>query len=491
MALKTCFLPHFPHHLQGRPKPAASSLLACRLNKLRDLALPDVAGLLGSLLPRDFFASAPDVQAQRERIYTPVTVLWAFLFQVLNPGMACQEVVGKVRAWMLKRPVNPRRPSLDSSAYCEARLALSFNLVKAFGAALVHYLQQRAASTWLWCGRPVKVIDATSFSMPDTFDNQRQWPQPGAQKKGCGFPVVKALGVFCLSTGGWLGYALSRWNRHDLALWQQVAHLLHKGDVLLGDAGFCAWALMAELSGRGVDSVLRLHQRRSKDMRNGTPLGRGDRLQTWRKPAQRPDGSPWDKRAWNKLPAQIKVRVVKVPIERKGFRTTCVWLATTLTDAKAYPKEKLAELYYRRWSIELFFRDIKTTMHMEVLRCKSPAMIEKEIAMHAAAYNAVRGLILGSAIVHHTELGRVSFKGALDLLRQWLPRAAVWYDKPRKLADWLDELLTAIAQVQNAHRPERREPRAKKRRPKCYQLLTKPRHKFREIAHRENYRRAA
>jgi hypothetical protein len=146
---------------------------------------------------------------------------------------------------------------------------------------------------------------------------------------------------------------------------------------------------------------------------------------------------------------------------------------------------------YRRWSIELFFRDIKTTMHMEVLRCKSPAMIEKEIAMHAAAYNAIRGLILNSAIVHQQELGRVSFKGALDLLRQWLPRAAACYDKPGKLRDWLDELLTSIAQVQNPHRPGRREPRAKKRRPKSYQMLTKPRHKFREIAHRENYRRAA
>jgi len=491
MSLKTCFLPHFPHLLQGRPKRSAASVLAGRLDKLQNLALPDVSALVGSLLPKDFFASAPDVNAQRVRIYTPVTVLWAFLFQVLHPGMACQEVVGKVRAWMLCRPVDPKRPSLDSSAYCDARGVLSFNLVKAFGAALIHYLQQRAASTWLWCGRPVKVIDATSFSMPDTLPNQRRWPQPSAQKKGCGFPVVKALGVFCLSTGGWLGYALSRWNRHDLALWQKVAHLLHKGDVLLGDAGFCAWSLMAELSQRGVDSVFRLHQKRCKDMRNGTPLGKGDRLQTWRKPAQRPCGSPWSQRAWNKLPAQISVRVVKVPIECKGFRTTCVWLATTLADAKTYPKEKLAELYYRRWSIELFFRDIKTTMHMEVLRCKSPAMIEKEIAMHAAAYNAIRGLILNSAVVHQQELGRVSFKGALDLLRQWLPRAAACYDKPRKLRDWLDELLTSIAQVQNPHRPGRREPRAKKRRPKSYQMLTKPRHKFREIAHRENYRRAA
>jgi Transposase DDE domain len=490
MALKTSFLPHFPHQLQGRPKPSAVSRLTSELSKLQNLALPDIAGIVGSLLPQNFFTTAPDASPQRERIYTPITVLWAFLFQVLNPGMACQEVVGKVRAWILKRPVNPKRPSLDSSSYCEARLALSLPLVKAFGAALVHHLQQRAATTWLWCGRVVKVLDGTSMSMPDTPANQRRWPQPPAQKKGCGFPVVKMLGVFCLSTGGWLGYALSRWNRHDLGLWRKVAHLLKKDDVLVGDAGFCAWTLMAELSTRGVDCVFRLHQQRSKDMRRGTPLAKHDRLQTWRKPAHRHKGSPWPKRAWNKLPAQIAVRVVKVPIERKGFRTTCLWLATTLTDANRYSREALAELYYRRWSIELFFRDLKTTMHMDVLRTKSPAMIEKEIAMHAAAYNAIRALILNSAIVHQQELGRISFKGALDLVRQWLPRAAAWHDAPRKLRDWLDELLTAIAQVQNPHRPGRREPRAKKRRPKSHQLLTKPRHEFQEIPHRETYRRS-
>lgn len=490
MTHQTCFLPHFPHHLQGRPKPSSASILDKAAANLKNFALPDVAAIVGSLLPRDFFSSAPDALPQRERIYTPITVLWAFLFQVLHPGMACQEVVGKVRAWMLKRPLNPKRPSLDSSSYCEARLALSFPLIAAFGAALLHRLEQRAASAWLWCGRPVKVIDGTSLSMPDTPANQRRWPQHSSQKAGCGFPVVKVLGVFCLSTGGWLGYALSRWNRHDLGLWSKVAHLLRRGDVLLGDAGFCAWALMAELSERGVDCVFRLHQMRPKDMRHGKRLGKGDRLQVWSKPVQRSPGSPWSARAWRKLPAQIAVRVIKMPIERKGFRTTCIWLATTLTDAQRYCTGELTALYYRRWSIELCFRDLKTTMHMEVLRCKSPAMIEKEIAMHAAAYNALRGLILESASLHHQELGRISFKGALDLLRQWLPGAATWHDAPRKMSDWLDELLAAIAKVQNAHRPGRREPRARKRRPKAYSLLTAPRRKFKEISRRESLRRS-
>jgi hypothetical protein len=156
-----------------------------------------------------------------------------------------------------------------------------------------------------------------------------------------------------------------------------------------------------------------------------------------------------------------------------------------------YPAEKLAELYYRRWSIELFYRDIKTTMRMEVMRTKSPEMIEKELLMHAIVYNALRALILESASVHQQELGRLSFKGAVDLLRQWLPQAAAYYEQPRKLAHWYDELRESIASVQNAHGPDRREPRAKKRRSKSHQLLTKPRSKFKEIQHRERYRAAA
>jgi len=489
MSLASCFLPHFPHHLQGRAPASPLKAIAKGLEHLRQLALPDLAALLGHLFSPEFFSKAPGGKPKRQNIYTPTTLFWAFLAQVLNPGMACQELVGKLRAWLISRPTNPKRPALGTSAYCEARLALAAPFLQAAFDHLSDQLQRQAASTWLWCGRAVKVLDGTSFSMPDTAANQLQWPQPSGQKPGCGFPVAKMLGVFCLATGGWLAHALSTWKSHDLSLWHQVARWLVKGDVLVGDAGFCAWALMAELQQRGVDTVFRLHQKRSKDMRRGQRLGPNDRLQTWVKPERCTAKSPWQAEAMAKLPAQMQVRVVKVLITRKGFRTQQLWLATTLNDAKAYPADKLAELYYRRWSIELFFRDLKTTMQMEVLRCKSPEMIKKELLMHAIAYNAIRSLILRSAKEHGCELGRISFKGALDLVRQWLPKAATYYDQPRKLSAWFDELLSAIAEVQNPQRPERREPRAKKRRPKPYQLLTQPRSLFKEIPHRESYRK--
>ena len=403
--------------------------------------------------------------------------------------MGCQEIVGKVAAWFAAKAGPDKRPSLGTASYCEARLNLCPTFLRAAFDHLQTKLSAQASSTWLWCGRLVKVLDGTSASMPDTTANQNEWPQPSGQKPGCGFPVVKMLGVFCLATGAWLGHALSVWKSHDLSLWHRVAHLLNKGDVLLGDAGFCAWALMAELQARGVDCVFRLHQARSKDMRRGKYLGADDRLQTWTKPRTCPPKSPWQAAAMAALPAQLQVRVIRVRITRKGFRTKELWLATTLLDAQRYSVAELAALYYRRWSIELFFRDVKTTLRMDVLRCKTPDMVRKEILMHAIAYNAVRALILRSAMEQGVELGRISFKGTLDLVRHWLPEAAKCYDKPIKLAQWHDQLMVAIAGLKNPRRPDRREPRAKKRRPKNHQLLTKPRHTFKEIPHRETYRR--
>lgn len=495
MALKTCFLPHFPRCLQGRAKRSEVSRLATGLQDLRKFALPDLASLLTVFLPDTFFAEAPGAKAGRVRLLPPITVFWAFLYQVLNPDMACQEVVSKLRCWRLSQrqghAASSTQPSLGTSGYCQSRKALSLHLVISAFETLRSHLERRAASAWLWCGRRVKVLDGTSFSMPDTAANQKRWPQHSSQKKGCGFPTAKMLGLFCLSTGAWLGHSLGRWCRHDLSLLAGLKPLLVKGDILLGDAGFCSYALMAEFKERGIDTVFRLHQARSKDMRRGRKLGKDDRLQTWAKPLQRPKRSSWKKRAWSKLPPQLQVRVVRVVLEKKGFRTRRLWVATTLTNAVAYPAEKLAELYFRRWSIELFYRDIKTTLRMESLRTKTPEMIEKELHMHALAYNCIRALILESASQHQQELGRISFKGAVDLLRQWLPRAVQVHEKPRKLARCQAELLEAIASVQNPLRAGRKEPRAMKRRPKSYQLLTRPRREFQEIPHRERYRAAA
>jgi len=488
MASIRCFLPHFPSLFSGKPKASNSSRLGKALAHLHSQQLPDLAALLGPMLPDSFFASAPGGTATRVSIYTPTTVFWAFLFQILHPGMACQGVVAKIRAWLLCRPARRKAPSLGTAAFCQARCALGSELVEAAFSAVRDKLCAAASGTWLWCGHHVKVVDGSSVSMPDTPGNQQRWPQHPAQKPGCGFPTARLLGLFCLSTGAWLGHVLGKWCTHDLSLWHKLAHLLKRGDVLLGDAGFCSWALMAHLKAQGIDSVFRLHQARPKDLGIGRRVGRHESVQSWTKPPRRPKNGLWSQAVWDALPLRLDVRVLKVTIEQNGFRTQCVWIATTLTHVKTYTADHLAELYYRRWSIELFFRDVKSSLGMDVLRCKTAAMIEKEIFMHAIAYNSLRWLILHSAAEHGCELGWVSFKATVQILHQWLPQAGALADRPRLLEAWRSQLRAAIAEVQNPKRPGRREPRAVKRRPKTYQLLTKPRHQFTEIPHRENYR---
>ena len=182
MSIQSSFLPNFPHLLQGKAKPSQASILLKGIDHLRHLSLPDLSALLGSFFPQSFFSSAPDSKPKRESIYTPTTLFWAFLFQVLNPGMACQGVFAKVRAWLIERKLNPKRPSLGTAAFCQARCALSLKFVEAACEALRAKLTQQAPTAWLWSGREVKMLDGTSCSMPDTVKNQERWPQSPAQK---------------------------------------------------------------------------------------------------------------------------------------------------------------------------------------------------------------------------------------------------------------------------------------------------------------------
>ena len=213
-------------------------------------------------------------------------------------------------------------------------------------------------------------------------------------------------------------------------------------------------------------------------------MGKNDRLLVWKKPPQKPDYL--SQRLWASLPAELPVRVLRYTLPKKGFRCRSLTLVTTLLDAQAYPAEELARLYARRWQIELWFRDIKTTLGMEVLHTKSPKMVHKELEMHFVAYNLIRGLMSQSAVAYAVPLERLSFKGSLDAARQF--SAAIAQARSRKKQkELIQELLGVIARDPVPERPGRREPRAVKRRPKSYPLLNRPRHKFREIPHRNRH----
>jgi len=257
------------------------------------------------------------------------------------------------------------------------------------------------------------------------------------------------------------------------------------GDIFLADKGFCSYFDMSNLLDQGVDSVLTLARRTPvNDAGCLKKLGSNDLLVQWEKPDYWNKRSGYSREQWAALPRTLALRQIKVVVDRPGFRTKEFHIVTTLLDPIAYPASELASLYLRRWEAELFFRDIKTTMSMDVLRCKTPEMIRKELLMHFIVYNAIRHLVYEAAKKSGADRFRISFKGALQSLRQWEPHLSQGHLKRKERLHLIDILYDAITGHPVPLRPNRREPRCLKRRLKPYQLLSAPRHEIKEIAHR-------
>lgn len=260
-------------------------------------------------------------------------------------------------------------------------------------------------------------------------------------------------------------------DSHEARSLPKLAAGYAKGEVVVADRGFCSYANIASLSGIGCDSVFRLHQARKVDLRKGKALGPMDRIVEWKRP-QRPRG--FSAEQWSLVPSKLTLRVLRFRPAVAGFRSREIVLVTTLTDARAYPKSELQNLYMKRWAVELRFRELKTTMGMETLRCKSPKMMRKELRMHVIAFNLVRAMMLESLSMTFARIERISFKAAvasLRLFRAELPASA----SAKRIREVRKELIAAIAASTVPDRPGRSEPRAVKTRPKGYQLLTFPR----------------
>lgn len=454
------------------------------LQKVRSQPLPALQHLFACGLPPEALDQQSQGAHSRERVFTLALTFWGFLAQILNPGASCREVVRQVQSLFCL--AGKGDIDAQSSAYCQARARLPLGrLWQIFGGTAQH-LRRKAARQLGWFGHEVKVVDGSSATLPDTLANQAAFPQPSTQKPGCGFPILRFVGLFSLTTGSLLAAATGNIHKAELFLFRKIWHYLKAGDVLLADRHFSDYGTIAALWRRGVDSVLRLHQARPRDFRRGLWLGPGDRLVTWTKPKQRALTIP--QKLWALLPDEITLRLVQVRCAHKGFRTRELVLVTTLLDPEKYPAKELARLYMRRWEVELFFRDIKTMMRMEHLRCQSPAMVQREFVMHLIAYNLIRTVMWQAARRHDVPLDRISFKGSVDAVRQY--SAALSRARTQRKADELvRDLLATLAADLVPHRPNRREPRALKRRPKPYSLLTKHRSTFKEIPHRGKYRK--
>ena len=477
--------PIFPgFHLQTlRRKPLpAQRKLALQAQAARSKSLAQLRGCFGRFIPEELLRPNEVGAHSRNRIFSKENTFWAFFLQVLDADGGCAEVVRKLKAYAAVK--SGAKMSVSSGAYCKARAKLSEMERQEILDRTVRRMD-RLDTEHLFGKRRVIVVDGTGVSMPDTEANQSEWPQQKTQKPGCGFPSAKICACFSLGTGALLSYATGSKHDHELPLFRRQWDLFRKGDIFLGDKGFCSYYDMANLRELGVDCVLTLARRAPVSATQCVlKLGNNDLLIQWERPDYWSKRSGYTREQWAAQPRTLKLRQIKVVVDRPGFRPKKFFIIATLLDPETYPAEELAALYLRRWEAELFFRDIKTTMGMDVLRCKSPAMVRKEILMHFIVYNAIRRLIHEAAEKNGTDRARISFKGAVQSLRQWEPHLNQTGLKRVDHLRLLDMLYDSILGNPVPYRPGRREPRCLKRRLKGYQLLSAPRYEIQEIAHR-------
>ncbi len=418
---------------------------------------------------------------QRSRLFPSHKTFYLFLWQVLSAERSCSEVVQAFLAWRAHNQETSASP--NTAAYCQARQRLNLTTLQTAQHTLAAHVAQQARAEQRWYDRAVVVVDGTGLSMPDTPENQEKYPQAKSSKPGCGFPQMKMVAMFCLTTGALLRHAQSHRRIGELTLFRRMWDALRSGDVVLADRGFCNFADYYRLRQRNIDSVMRLHQRRAKGVSLVKRLGPRDVIVNWHKSKPTPKGLT--KEQWAAMPEMLSVRHVTFVPHIPGFRTKKITVATTLTDHKQFPASAFAELYRRRWLVELFLRDIKITLGMDILRCKTPAMVEKELTMHLIAYNLIRLTMVQAAVKGKRNVERISFKATLQAVRQWAPHISQATAEKRE--QLYQSMLDAIIRVPIPNRPNRTEPRVKKRRAKNYQLMTKPRNEMKEAPHRSRY----
>lgn len=413
--------------------------------------------------------------AHYESLYNPVTVLWLFLSQVMHANPTLAATVECFLAWRLGQGMSAC--SSDTGAYARARKRLPEALLALLTRRTGRKAEQAAAGEWRWRGRVVKLFDGSTVSMPDTPKNQKAYPQGRKQAPGVGFPLARIGVLFSLSVGTVLDLGIRRWAgkfQSELAMLRGMFSLFDSGDVLLSDRYLCSYMEIAVLRSRGVDFVGRMHAHRNVDFRRGRQLGPKDHIVEWIKPA-RPG---WmSAREYAALPETMAMREFACQLIRKGYRTRTIVVATTLLDAELSPCTEIGELYHLRWDAEINLRSLKTIMNMDVLRCRTPEMVRKEIWAHLLAYNLIRTVIAQAAMIHGKHPRTISFTRTLRTLEAFRPTLA--HTSSAQLPALYEQLLKAIASHEIGNRPDRLEPRQRKRRPKPYKLMTQPRNKAR------------
>ena len=398
----------------------------------------------------------------RERLFPPTETLSMFLAQAMSQDRSCQSIVDEaaIKRLMGGLPVC----STHTGAYCQARKRLPLEMISTLTRHSARMMAERTPNTWHWRGRPVRLVDGATVTLPDTADNQEAYPQPGSQQPGLGFPLCRMVGITCLGSGAVLDAAMGPCQgkgSDEQSLLRSMLDTLESGDILLGDAFYATYFLLCALQERGVDGVFEQQgsRRRSTDFRRGRRLGPRDHVIELRKPKIKPD--------WM---SQADYEQAPDSLEARELYTGGKILMTTLLCPKRTTKVALKLLYRDRWHAELDLRNIKTTLGMETLSCRTPTMAEKEIWVYLLAYNLIRLLMAQAAFLADMLPRQLSFKHTLQIWIAWRHNGAGGYDDDNVVG-----LFILIAQQKVGNRPGRIEPRAVKRRPKPFPLLTKPR----------------
>lgn len=417
---------------------------------------PDFLEQVESLLPE-----------HRERLFPPTETLSMFLAQAMNEDSSCQKAVNDAAIIRLRGGLP--LCSTNTGSYCQARQRLPLEMIKSLACYTGVTMAANTPGAWHWRGRPVRLVDGATVSMPDTEENQSIYPQPSSQKPGLGFPICRLVGIICLGSGALLNTAIGPCRGKggdEQSLLRSLLDTLNPGDIIMGDAFYATYFLLCALQEKGVDAVFEQHgsRKRSTDFRLGKRLGKQDHLITLEKPKCRPD---WmSQEAYDQAPDRLLVRELHT-----GGKT----LVTTLLDSKTVSKADLKAFYQGRWNVEVDLRHIKTTLGMEILSCRTPEMVEKEIWVYLLAYNLIRVMMAQAALLSDILPRQLSFKHALQLWVTWLAASREGYDDHQ-----LTEVFFLMAQQKVGKRPGRIEPRAVKRRPKPFPLLTKIRGVARE-----------
>lgn len=406
----------------------------------------------------------------RQTLYTPIVVLWAWLSQVLDADKSLSNAVKRVITWMAE--AGKVVPSADTGAYSKARKRLPLTVLKPLFRRTAIALTSEVKSEQRWCGRRVKAYDGTTVLMSDTPANQAVYPQHSNQKAGCGFPLAKLVVWFCGTTGAVLEVAIAAFSISEWQLSRQLYATLQSEDVVVADSAYGTYVDLALVRSNGADAVFRKHHARQCDFRRGKKLGIGDHIVQWQRPLVCP--LSMSMADFEALPESIEVREVHLLLQQPGFRPKEIILVTTLLDPKRYRKAKLAALYQFRWqATEVNLKHLKTTLQMEMILAKTPAMVQKEIWMHLLAYNLLRTLMWQSAQQANVPPLRISLQQTRQQFNHFRPPLAMASDSNRHRL--YVALLKVIPDQLVPLRSHRVEPRVVKRRPKPFPRMQQPR----------------